>query len=497
MAAKEFAVRLGHGEISRILNLKDTVEHNGLWQQQVARYQSLGWFLEAMNARDNTLLAVDFFQPQEAWAQRLAELGMEGIQVNVGIRTGRPSRLLVLEVNKGEGALSLDRLGEWRAECLAALRDLREQYYYVLPPERPAPASCFLAPQVLIFGEGGRVLAPPSLEPQAREPWRWLRPPWESPPRYPKAAVWRFLKEHSDSVQEEPEVLSWEEVYRLIAHHGAVLKALLSPPASLEDYYRGILRTATGVGIKDPRVLAALLWHAPHGESGSQPGRWEYMQELAAREGESGKGPRPPAPESGAASAVPGNWPAAGKPLGDMTPAFPADGFPLAPPGYELGGEAPGPGCEPGAGSFDRSVSRQFFQLLAGLGEKVIAGSLQHEALMKAGGMKGMAEAWNRRFCPPHPQAAEFEPAPAHHEVAQAWNSMIEHLPQKQPWQETQIAAQDFLVQNPDLAADPHKALMVIFCLKNYIAINPEFTGLLFREKLEKAGNMARVFLRA
>ena len=497
MAAKEFTVRLGQVEVSRLLNLKETVEHNGLWLSHVARYHSLGWFLEAMNAKDNSLLAVDFFQPQEIWSQRLAELGMEGIQVNVGIRTGRPSRLLVLEVNKGEGALSLDHLGEWRSDCLAALGDLREQHYYALPPERPAPASCFLAPQVLIFGEGGRALAPPSLEPQAREPWRWLSPPWESPPQYPKAAVWRFLKEHTDWVQEEPEVLTWEEVYRFIAPHGSVLKALLSPPLSLEEYYRGILRAATGIGIKDPGVLAALLWHAPHGESGSRPGRWEYLQELAAREGESGKEPRLPAPESGAASSVPGNWPATGKLLGDMTPAFPADGFPLALPGYGLGGEAPEPGREPGAGSFGPSVSGQFFQFLAGLGEKVIAGSLQYEAMIKAAGMQGMAEAWNRRFCPPHPQAAESATAPARHEVAQAWNSVIEHLPQKQPWQETQSAAQDFLAQNPDLAADPHKASMVIFCLKNYIAINPEFTSLPFREKLEKAGNMARGFLRA
>ncbi len=92
LAAKEFTVRLGQVEISRLLNLKETVEHNGLWLRRVARYQSLGWFLEAMNAGDNSLLEVDFFQPRETWAKRLADLGMEGIQVNVGIRTGRASR---------------------------------------------------------------------------------------------------------------------------------------------------------------------------------------------------------------------------------------------------------------------------------------------------------------------------------------------------------------------------------------------------------------------
>jgi hypothetical protein len=37
---------------------------------------------------------------------------------------------------------------------------------------------------------------------------------------------------------------------------------------------------------------------------------------------------------------------------------------------------------------------------------------------------------------------------------------------------------------------------MVIFCLKNYISINPEYAGLPFREKLDRAGMMARGFFR-
>jgi hypothetical protein len=66
---------------------------------------------------------------------------------------------------------------------------------------------------------------------------------------------------------------------------------------------------------------------------------------------------------------------------------------------------------------------------------------------------------------------------------------------QEQELHSIQTAAQEFLSQNPDLAGDRQKMLMVIFCLKNYIAINPESAVLPFREKLEKAGKMARVFL--
>ena len=81
-------------------------------------------------------------------------------------------------------------------------------------------------------------------------------------------------------------------------------------------------------------------------------------------------------------------------------------------------------------------------------------------------------------------------------DIAQAWASVMpSQAAQSHHRQEIQAAAQEFLEQNPDLAGDRQTILMVIFCLKNYIAINPESAVLTFREKLDKAGKMARVFL--
>jgi hypothetical protein len=53
----------------------------------------------------------------------------------------------------------------------------------------------------------------------------------------------------------------------------------------------------------------------------------------------------------------------------------------------------------------------------------------------------------------------------------------------------------DFLSKNPDLAEDQDKVQMVLFCLKNYVSINPDFAGLSFRDKLDTAGQMAGSFL--
>jgi hypothetical protein len=498
LSSIEPVVRIGQEEIGRILGLKENLDHNGLCLDFVDRYQSLGWSVVAMEARGGATPELDFSQPREVWSPKLADLGMKDIQVNIGIHTGKPSRLLVLEVNKGEGALSLDELGEWRSECVAELGG-REQHYYTLPPERLAPPSYFLAPQVLIYGDGGLVLTPPSVEPQSLEPWRWRCPPWENPPSAPKPAVWQFIRKHippaDPAAGVEPQVLPWEEIYRHIAHYGVVLKALLLPAASPEAYYSGILTAALGVGISDPEVLLGLLWQAPHGDARTQAGRWEYLQDLVAA------APRP-----------------TGKVNGEPDPNLIAD-LPAAitalnswsfqeknwSPEELAALESQDP--ESGSGPKDATVSGQFFRLLAGLGERVIMESCRYEA-MRGGKIMGPAELrrclkeWDQRYSPSLPGSPEAPGAPAEGnqdcigDIAQAWASVMPSQGlQEQELHSIQTAAQEFLSQNPDLAGDRQKMLMVIFCLKNYIAINPESAVLPFREKLEKAGKMARVFL--
>ena len=169
MASKDFPVRVGQEEIGRILNLKENLDLKDLLVTYIPYYQQLGWVLVGMKSPEGTPLELDFSQPEELWSQQLSDPDANETQINLGIRTGRASNLLVLEVNKGEGALSLDQCGEWRANCIAEMGGFREQHYFALPPEVQTPPSFFLAPQVLIYGEGGLVLAPPSLEPQARE----------------------------------------------------------------------------------------------------------------------------------------------------------------------------------------------------------------------------------------------------------------------------------------------------------------------------------------
>ena len=502
MASKDFSVRVGQEEMGRILNLKENLDLKELLVTYAPHYQELGWVLVGMKSPEGTPLELDLSQPAELWSQQLTDLGAAPDQINVGIRTGKASNLLVLEVNKGEGALSLDQCGEWRADCVAEMGGFREQHYYALPPEVQTPPSFFLAPQVLIYGEGGLVLVPPSVEPQAREPWRWLTPPWEAPPLPPKPAVWQFLKEYIPAAMVNSAAQSWAEIYRMISPHGALLKALLVPPSSQAAYYQGIITTAMGLGFKDPALLFGLLWHAPHGEGRKDPKKRDYFQKLIAkaldRQKDGASVPGLPARMDGKA------WP--GKP-GGMQTSFPAIQPSMnvldmlsCPAPTDLGVQESEAAS---ATQFDQSISGQFFQLLAGLGEKVIMESCRYEAMLtgvhhKAGEVENLVSQWEQHFAGSSPSPPEQGQKPMGSTVEFNWDAIVgQNNFNQQQIQEIQAAAGDFLNQNPDLAGDRHKVQMVVFCLKNYISIDPENAALPFREKLNQAGIMARDFFRA
>ena len=111
MDPKDFSVRVGKEEIGRIFNLKENLDLKDLLVTYAPHYQQMGWILVGLKSPEGTTLELDLSQPAELWARQLSEMGADQGQINIGIRTGKASNLLVLEVNKGEGALSLDQWG--------------------------------------------------------------------------------------------------------------------------------------------------------------------------------------------------------------------------------------------------------------------------------------------------------------------------------------------------------------------------------------------------
>jgi hypothetical protein len=279
------SVKIHQEEMECLLNLKSKLDREEAVASYAAKYQQLGWVLQALSPRDGTVLNLDAGADPETWVSRLWEPGLAGPEINLGVRTGKRSRLMVLEVAKGPGEAILDQYGPWRAGCVAVLGAGWERHFYAWQPS-PLFESASLggAAEFRWYGEGEVILVPPSLDADRLESWEWLCPPWETAPQYPGQPVADFLQQHlTREPQPRPEVsLSWQEVYWLASPHEALLQALAASYPSSESYYQGILAAAATVGLKAPEVLLSVLWHAPQGTARQYPEGLGYLQQLVA-----------------------------------------------------------------------------------------------------------------------------------------------------------------------------------------------------------------------
>jgi len=352
---RNFRAGVREEEVCQIYNLKKNLDYSDILIKYANKYLKMGWDLVAVNALGETPLDLDFREPEDVWSAKMTSMGLEGVQVNLGVRTGSPSRLLVLEVHRFESLAPFNQRGEWSSGCVAEVGTDREQHYFVVPRGWPPPPSYFLESfQVMIFGEEGMVLAPPSLEPKAQANLRWLRPPWENPPHRPSPALCKFLKDSVPSLSQAvvpsyPQVPTWAEIYSSITGCPSVLQALLAPAATPEKYYEALVAAARGAGFEDPHTLLGLLWHAPLGDGGQMPQRWEYFQGLVGQSNiRKSRHPNPRECASptgnGSPSPHPGN--ASPAPEGNST-----DGTSRDEPAPGAGYPSPSPGAPPPAGT--------------------------------------------------------------------------------------------------------------------------------------------------
>ena len=134
MDSQDRRVKIHREELESLLNLKSKLDHEEAVSSYAEKYQNLGWVLQAVNPQDGTDLEMDSGENHETWVSRLWEPGLSGPKISLGVRTGKRSRVLVLEVAKGQGESILDQYGEWRAGCTAVLGAGREQHFYAWDP---------------------------------------------------------------------------------------------------------------------------------------------------------------------------------------------------------------------------------------------------------------------------------------------------------------------------------------------------------------------------
>lgn len=438
-SSAQFATKISPQELGHIITLRKNLDLMGVLGKFAEQYLKLGWSLVALDARTGDDLGLDFTLPKKAWSQGLMDESLEGYEVNLAVRTGSTSRLFVVKVDTAASLHLLETFDPWRSTCVAQNETSWEQHFYLLPSSWNLPSSYDSG--IKIMGEGALALVPPSVEPESEGSWRWLRALGENPPCPPPPGLVRFL-EISDSppsaeLEREPQ-LAWQEILAKLSGHKDVLKALLTPQAAQPRYYQKILTEALKAGFREPEMLQALLWHAPHGDARQKQERWSGLLKVVAE----------------VARATPG-WPTS---------------------------RAPG---------LRRPISEKASQktLLHQL-ERLTARALELERQLAA--------------LQQTPNPADF---PVEGQKAQG--AIRQNVPLWEEWlaliqgpslddreiNRFQTAVANFLKANQDLAGDEGKLQMVIYCYANYIKIDPANTGLPYESNLEKAGEMARIFL--
>lgn len=434
--AAAFATRVSPQELGQIITLRKNLDLMGVLGKFADEYLRLGWSLAALNAKTGDDLGINFTRPRSEWIKRLMDESLKGTEVNLAVRTGSPSRLMVVKVEPESGPHRLDGFGSWRSTCVARNTGGWEQHFYLLPSDQSLASSPGSGVEVL--GETASALVPPSVEPDLEDTWRWLHAPWESPPGPPPPGLRRYLEESGllIALAEKPPP-AWQEVIARIAGHKDLLGALLIPSVSISRYYQKIITEALKAGFREPEMLQTLLWHAPHGDARRKPERWRGLLQVVA----------------------------------EVTRV--ASGLPV-PPGQ---GVRP-----PEAGS--PQPPRSLLQRL----ERLTARTRELERQLAA--LRQKADLGD------YPAEKQKTPDAAVPPLWEEWLALIQRpsLDDKEI-KRFQTAVADFLKANPDLAGDEGKLHLVLYSYATYIRVDPANEGLPYNQKLAKAGDLARKIL--
>ena len=140
--------------------------------RQALRYAQHGWYVFPCRPRDKHPATVNGFKDATLDPARIERFWADHPEQNVAIRTGAESGIVVLDVDGEEGMDSLRALERKYEELPATASILTpregQHFYFRHPGGHIANTSGVPGPGLDIRGDGGYVLAPPSVGPAGR-----------------------------------------------------------------------------------------------------------------------------------------------------------------------------------------------------------------------------------------------------------------------------------------------------------------------------------------
>jgi len=125
------------------------------------------------------------FQKRRATEEEIRAWWAEHPGANIGILTGEVSRLVVVDIDSVEAKENLkDRLNRYDLNAVPRSRTGRGWQLFFKPPRLPIPNRTAILPNVDVRGEGGYIVAPPSLH-RSGKTYKWEVPLDGEPPQMP------------------------------------------------------------------------------------------------------------------------------------------------------------------------------------------------------------------------------------------------------------------------------------------------------------------------
>lgn len=179
---------------------------------------------------------------------------------NIGVATGEVSGVVVLDVDGPEGFAALAHLRVPPTVCAETGRG--KHLYFQHPRTRIPNSAGRLGPQLDVRGDGGYIIAPPSVHPSGRE-YRWAdgRSPWEiDPAPFPDAFIERLTRDDSQAVAPENSISrpAGHAVLALVRSSRSVQDAATRVDRRVQSYLATVGNR--GVGARNQTAFQVAAW---------------------------------------------------------------------------------------------------------------------------------------------------------------------------------------------------------------------------------------------
>lgn len=233
------------------------------------------------------------FQKKHPTEKQVREWWEKGPDTNMAIVTGKISKLFVVDIDGPEGEDFIARKGGLPET--AYCKTSRGHHYYLQCPDFEVPSSTNKTDGLDIRGEGGYVIAPPSIHPDGTQ-YKWVKSPSNTKIAPPPVWLKEYLQEKKSAKKSSKAATTkkiskikknkkrWERIQKAIQKYPEIMKAFETPkPQDRSGHDWFLVMLCIENGICKNKWLYEILLRNKYGKAKTRRDREEYIANLVAQ----------------------------------------------------------------------------------------------------------------------------------------------------------------------------------------------------------------------